>query len=699
PGNDAALAERGWARIAGGDGAGAQADFDAAAAAARSAASRAQGWCGLGVVKHRDGDLPGARELFTRAIDEDIECYRAYLERGRLALAEGKYAAAVADLTQAVKRDTRGTEALLERARARHAALEDDGALEDCREAGARAPEDWRPHWDGARYTADPKKGADAAGRALDLNPGLAEAWLLRGWLRLAADEAGAASDFERARTLLPNPAPAFAGLALAALNRGDVDGALDLSGRAIAADPDYGEGHSCRAAALDRKGDAAAARVEYEAGERLSRAVVDEGMSHDRATRIWRRTHSLPYVERSTSDLEAQVVEIVMVGRWLVRARPHFGAVALLSARALWMIAAFERAEEMAGEALRRDPYLVDAYVLRSRIRLDNPARRDKPGALADAEAAVRLAPTNPRALERLGLARFSQENYAGALDAYEQGLAAAPELAVLHKRCADALRRLGRAAESEAANLRWRHAPPDAVAALEYLVPAHFSNDKRNHDLALVLVNRALDEQPNAPVALKERGDIYNEQGHIDKSMLDNAHAMEIDAAHSVNLFGKAERYISKNKVPVPLIANMVISVANKNPEDAGAVALAAFVRGLMRDYEGAIKDADRALVLNPEFAVMYSLRGLCWAKKGEAARGKVDLEEGLKRAPDGGVPLYFMAQYAAITGDKQGALALLARCVERGFGPFRDVIRREKAFESLAGDPSWESMMRER
>ncbi|MBI5369169.1 MAG: tetratricopeptide repeat protein [Planctomycetes bacterium] len=699
PGNATALIERAWALADAGEMERAEKDFVAAAACAQGPEERAQAWCGQGVVQLARDQREEARELLDRAINEDIECYRAYLERGRLRLAEARYPDAISDLTQAVKRDASGTEALLERARARHAALEEDGALEDCREAAARAPLDWHPHWDAARYASDPMRGAEAAGHTLDLNPGLAEAWLLRGWLRLAVAVPGAEPDFERARSLLPNPAPAFAGLALAALNRGDVDGALDLAEQAVATDPDYGGGHGCRAAALDKKGDVAGARAEYELCERLCRAVNVDGISYDRAAHVWRRTHSLPYVEIRTTDLEAQVLEIVLVGRRLVRARPHFGAVALLQAKALGMIASFERAEQLVSEALQRDPYLVEAWVLRSRIRLADPARRDQPGALADAEAAVRLAPSDPRAIECLGLARFCAEDHAGALEAFDRALAVAPELAVLHKRRADALRKLGRTAEAEAAVLRWRHTPPDAVAALEYLVPAHYSNYKRNFDVALALVNCALDEHPNAPVALMERGDIYNEQGLVDKSLLDNSHAMEIDVAHSVGLFAKAARYISKNKVPMPLIANMVISVANKNPDDAGAAGLSAMVRVLMKDYDGAIQEAGRALQLNPDFAVMYSLRGLCWVKKGEPARGKPDLQEGLKRAPDGGVPLYFMAQYAAITGDTKWALAFLGRSLDLGFGPYRDVIRRERAFESLAGNPQFEALIRER
>ncbi|MBI3268816.1 MAG: protein kinase [Planctomycetes bacterium] len=699
PGNDLALVARGWALVDAGDLPAAGKDFDAAAEATHAAKLRALALCGQGVVAMSRGESERARTLFDLAVETDIECYRAYLERGRAHQAAGRYGQAVQDLTQAVKRETKGFEALLERARAYHSQFSEESALADCREAASRAPADFRPLWAEARYTYDAQRSAELTGRVLAANPLLAEAWALQGWLRLVRGEAAAASDFQRALDLRNGWAEALAGLAGAALRHGDVDAALELSGRAVAADPEFGEAHGARAEALEKKGDSVAAREEYALSERFSSKLALEAMSYARMWSLWDEFHNLEKRKENIEGMETGAWNIVRIAARLIRVRPHFALAPLLAARALWMINEPEKALLLANQALQRDPFLGEAYLFRARLRTDHARTRDPAAGLADAERAAQLLPDDARALERIGLARYYQDDFGGALEAYDRALKKAPDLAVLHRRRADALRRLEQLSECEEAQARARKARPDRVASREYLNLGHYCTERKKYELGVFYCTRALDEDPNSREALSVRATAFSDSGRIDLSLLDQARATEIDSASAVTLFSKADRYLTKSKMPVQVVVNVIENLVRSNPKDAGAIGLRSFLHYLLRNPEAGIRDADRALELNPDFTVMYSLRGIQRVRLGELEKALPDLLEGDRRAPEAGMPQYFMSQYLAVTGHKEQAIALLKKCMTLGFENFKDIIRREKHFDSLASEPEFQKLVQER
>ncbi|MBI3268804.1 MAG: protein kinase [Planctomycetes bacterium] len=699
PGNELALATRGWSKVNTRDVDGGMADFEDAAARATTRPVRALALAGRGTVLARREELVAARKALDEALALDLDLSRAWLERGRLSFREGRFADAERDASEALARDAAGIEALLDRARARHALLADEGALEDANAARQRAPNELAPAWALARYTFEPAQALVALDALLVKWPAFGEASLLRGWLRLSAGDARAAEDFEEARQRLQRPAHALAGLAATVLRKGDAAGALRLLDQALAADPEASEVHGYRAEALAHAGDAAGARAEYENCEALSRAVRPDGIALERLESTWREYHDSLRADFLRDPMLYAAAAIVKMGRWLLREHPHCGRAALLQARALWMVGQFDRALALATEATQRDPYLAEAWLLRASLHTDVVRLREPATALGEAERAGLLAAGDPRAVERIGMARFLADDFAGALEAYDRALALAPDLAVLHQRRADALRALGREVEARASLVLARKARPDAVAAQTYLAVGRFFGEQGQFDQAVVFCTKALEEAPRSPVVLNERGERNWSLGKLDRAYLDMAHGMEIEPSLSVKFFVNSQRSLAKMASAIPIMVNIMEGVVRSNPDDPAALAIRALMHYLLRKWDLALSDVEGVLALNPEFAVMYSLRGMLRLQKGDMEGAQADLEEGDRRAPEGGVPQYFLAQHAALAGERARALELLRRCIRFGFDRYLEVIREEKNLKSLRDETEFGKLLGDR
>jgi TolB-like protein len=139
--------------------------------------------------------------------------------------------------------------------------------------------------------------------RALQLNPNLAFAWFVDGWLRLHGGQPNPAIEhFARARRLSPlDPMArgnAAAGTAQAHLLRGDVEAAVDWARRAVREAADYAFPHRVLVAALAHAG---SEREAAAAAKDLLR--IEPGFTVDAYVRRTRLAHS-PAVRQLTAGL-----------------------------------------------------------------------------------------------------------------------------------------------------------------------------------------------------------------------------------------------------------------------------------------------------------------------------------------------------------------------------------------------------------
>ncbi|MBI3271815.1 MAG: protein kinase [Planctomycetes bacterium] len=711
PGNFAAAAAHGWLLLDAGERDAADADFAVASGPAAPPSTRATALCGHALCLAARGDDAAALLALNQAVEADARYEGAFLERGRLFARTRRFVQAERDFAEAAGLRPQGIDALLERALARHAFAVDEeakgeqlaecdrGAVEDCREAAVRAPRDARPPLWEARCSEGLDAALAAVEKALALDPRCGAAWLWQGRLLLEKGEAVADASFERAHGLLPKPAEALAGRAAAALLRQDRKAALRFAEAAIAEDPTCAEAHGCRAEALHLQGEHEAARSEYELCERLAREVEVDGIGFERIESLWRKHSEIVQRYYDLEELEWTGVKLVRAGRWLERACPHFAGAILWQARGLWMSGEFDRALEKAAAALRRNPYAVEAYLLQARLRLDVDRLRDPRAALADAMSAAALAPDEPRALERMARAWQLLGLPERALAELERALKLAPSLAVLHVRKAQSLRALGLEGPAREADARARAGKPDERAVQEYVLVACLLRLRQKYDFAIPLCERALEEAPRSAAVLTLHGECSWSCGRIDAFFQDYAHAMELYPAASVNLFYNAEQAFTQTRVSTAFIEPMLFKLLEAHPDDAAMQAMGGVWYYLQGDWHRAMGFVERGLSVNPDFAVLYALRGSLRAHLGDLAHAASDIAEGMRRAPHGGMTNYFEAQFAALRGDKRKALALLAACVDRDFYGYTDFVRRDPAFAAISADPDFERALQRR
>jgi TolB-like protein/DNA-binding winged helix-turn-helix (wHTH) protein/Tfp pilus assembly protein PilF len=121
-------------------------------------------------------------------------------------------------------------------------------------------------------HDLDSKGAAEAARRAIELDPNSAYAYQLLGVSLMGAQHSVEALEMmRRAREIAPMFTLAFANSANVALSAGDIPGATEFARQAIAIDPDFWLGHFYLGRCLSRSGDPDTALREFTDAARLS--------------------------------------------------------------------------------------------------------------------------------------------------------------------------------------------------------------------------------------------------------------------------------------------------------------------------------------------------------------------------------------------------------------------------------------------
>ncbi|MCI0341198.1 MAG: tetratricopeptide repeat protein [Planctomycetales bacterium] len=212
-----------------------------------------------GTSRTKAGDLAGAEQDFTRALELDPRDARALTNRAAVKHRRGDSAGAIADCTAALALDPRNSAALNNRGQARWKSGDLAGALADL-------------------------------SAVLDLVPEDPEAWLNRGSVRDAqGDLDGALSDLDRALALDPAYAMAHYNRGVALHKRGESREAIEAFSRAIERDPAMADAWCNRGSAHHALGDVQAALDDFTRAIALDEASPQAW--HNRGlVRAWNR-------------------------------------------------------------------------------------------------------------------------------------------------------------------------------------------------------------------------------------------------------------------------------------------------------------------------------------------------------------------------------------------------------------------------
>ncbi len=202
---------------------------------------RAEDYLQRGAERYEQGDVDGAVDDYTEALeigDEDPDVYR---RRGVARAAMNDVEGAIEDWTAALELDPDHVEARVDRALAYYEHQRPEKALEDFDAAAERKerPEIFANRGVARFQTGDVDGAREDLNRALDLDDESVPAYLNRAMVRQATgDVVGALKDFGRVVELDPDNADAYASRGYLRLEQGELEAAVEDFEQAIEARP-----------------------------------------------------------------------------------------------------------------------------------------------------------------------------------------------------------------------------------------------------------------------------------------------------------------------------------------------------------------------------------------------------------------------------------------------------------------------------
>jgi uncharacterized protein (TIGR03000 family) len=257
-------------------------------------------------------------------------------------------------------------------------------------------------------------------------------------------------------------------------------------------------------------------------------------------------------------------------------------------------------RAVEAYTNALQLDPRLTVAYLGRADA-LSHTRGEQVPAdqILEDCNAALRLAPDNPRAHALRAWAYCHKDKQ------YEQALAD----------CNAALQR-------------------DPENALAFAHRGHTYWHLQDYERALTDTTTAIRLAPRLALAYRDRGTVYRDRRQYDKAVADLTEAVRLDPTSDAAFNTRAYAYISMGQYDQG-IADATAAL-RLNPKNVAAYNNRGWAYNSKGQYRQGILECNEALRLNPEYAMAYNNRGWAYIELGQLDQGIADCTRALQLNP---------------------------------------------------------------
>jgi tetratricopeptide (TPR) repeat protein len=359
-----------------------------------------------------------------------------YHLRHQVRAAEGDIAGALEDLTQALQLEPERAEILIDRAILRRQTSDSAGALADLEQAlrlDARSGLAYRERGTTYYYQQHWQQAVENFTQALRLLPDDFVAFRQRGFAYCNLQEWDhAIADSTQAIRINPSSPDAYNDRATAKRGKGDYDGAIADCTEALRVMPNYYYAYANRADAKIQKGDYDAAIADTDTGTKLLEALLSQDrIKPDKYTRglgmmaAMRETAT----ERKPSPSNEQVSDPVLPPA--PPTPPEFEAFMefITSGRELFIAKKYDSAIRQFSRALDLDPNSVTALELRGKAYV---ADKDYHGAVKDFSKLIELAEnSNQKAIfhNMRGQAREHLKHFDEAADDFQQAIEADPE------------------------------------------------------------------------------------------------------------------------------------------------------------------------------------------------------------------------------------------------------------------------------
>ena len=358
----------------------------------------AEGFLNRAGARGFNGDMNGAIDDLSRAIDLDPKSEPAVYRRGAFKLQKGDYDGAITDLSRAIEISPSTADYYSDRGLAKLRKRDNDGAIVDFTRA----------------IELEPKNAIAYRNRALAKN--------------MKGDADGALADYNRAIDLDPKNASAFNSRGMIKRSKGDLDGAIADFNSASEIDPKLAVAYKNRGETRQARGDAAGAKEDLKhAGELNPELMSKESPSHKPSPPC--KASDENFVNHGTEkakngDLDGAIADFDRA----IKADPQNDAPYYNRAQAKWLkkdtagaIADYTRAIDLGST----NPA---AYNNRGNARAKN---KDLDGAIADYTRAIELKPDYARAYYNRAVTKQAKGNKTGAEADIKMAHKLDPELA----------------------------------------------------------------------------------------------------------------------------------------------------------------------------------------------------------------------------------------------------------------------------
>jgi tetratricopeptide (TPR) repeat protein len=176
--------------------------------------------------------------------------------------------------------------------------------------------------------------------------------------------------------------------------------------------------------------------------------------------------------------------------------------------------------------------------------------------------------------------------------------------------------------------------------------------------YDKALDWFNKAINENPNNPMALNNRGLIYQDRGLFKEALADYEKAVQITPDYYIPYANMSMVYVLLEDYKKAIeYADKSIALDSKSNYTAYVNRSIAY--GMLKQHDKAIADCNKAIDINPQEVGPCMNRGLSLIETGKLEQGKRDILCFQKSYPDVYQSYYGLAKYYEKKGNKKMAI----------------------------------------
>jgi len=253
-------------------------------------------------------------------------------------------------------------------------------------------------------------------------------------------------------------------------------------------------------------------------------------------------------------------------------------------------------------------------------------------------------------------GMARLGLRQYGEAIEDFSRAIAIDPFNDDAFAERAIAYRNQGRFDQAIADQTKVLASFPESVGILSERGLTYLAS--RQHDLALADFNEAIRRAPKDPVLYGNRGNLYRATGKLDLAITDLSHAIDLKRFQSIDpalYLARGNAYLTGGQFEnafADFDKIIYTRIAGAEHYNGRCVALAA-----MRKAEAAMRDCEKALMMDGKSAEAHYSRGYAYFKLGQFDRAIEDYNAAIGTEPRAASSLYGRGVAKMKSGDAEG------------------------------------------